>query len=544
MKGCFIRSRSDWIDNGEKPTKMFCNLEKRNFLSKNISCIQREDGTFIYEPENILKEANCFYKTLYSEQPTTNPDLKNEFKNDELPKLTNLEADMLEGILSLQEVSLTLKHMKNDKSPGSDGFSANFFKVFWKKLGDFVVRSINYSYNIGSLSITQKQGIITCIPKEGKPKQFLKNWRPICLLNTVYKLASGTIANRLKSTLNKLVNNDQTGFIKGSYMGDNTRLLYDIMSYTDCNQIPGLLMLIDFEKAFDTLSFSFIKQVFDFFNFGPMFKNWIALFFNNMENAVQLNGFLSDFFIIGRGCRQGDPISAYIFILCAEILAIKIRKCKQMKGITIDNEEYKISQFADDTYLLMDGSEETLNTTLQLLHSFSQYSGLNVNFEKTHVVWIGSLKYSTRSIKTRWKLVWGCTQFKLLGLNFDVDLPKMIELNYNDKLVKLENIIAHWNRRELTPLGRITVVKTLILPMFIHLFVSLPQPGEAICKVLNDKVLKFVWQGPSKIKAKVITKYFDEGGLKMLDINAFMKSLKLSWIRKVIQGQNKFTSLA
>ena len=275
-----------------------------------------------------------------------------------------------------------------------------------------------------------------------------------------------------------------------------------------------------------------------------MFKNWIALFFNNMENAVQLNGFLSDFFIIGRGCRQGDPISAYIFILCAEILAIKIRKCKQMKGITIDNEEYKISQFADDTYLLMDGSKETLNTALQLLHSFSQYSGLNVNFEKTHVVWIGSLKYSTRSIKTRWKLVWGCTQFKFLGLNFDVDLPKMIELNYNDKLVKLENIIAHWNRRELTPLGRITVVKTLILPMFIHLFVSLPQPGEAICKVLNDKVLKFVWQGPSKIKAKVITKDFDEGGLKMVDINAFMKSLKLSWIRKVIQGQNKFTSLA
>ena len=172
MKGGFIRSRSDWIDNGEKPTKMFCNLEKRNFLSKNISCIQREDGTFIYEPENILKEANSFYKILYSEQPTTNPDLKNEFKNDELPKLTNLEADMLEGILSLQEVSLTLKHMKNDKSPGSDGFSANFFKVFWKKLGGFVVRSINYSYNIGSLSITQKQGIITCIPKEGKPKQF------------------------------------------------------------------------------------------------------------------------------------------------------------------------------------------------------------------------------------------------------------------------------------------------------------------------------------------------------------------------------------
>ena len=107
---------------------------------------------------------------------------------------------------------------------------------------------------------------------------------------------------------------------------------------------------------------------------------------------VQLNGFLSDSFPIGRGCRQGDPISPYIFILCAELLEIKTKQCSDIKGITINGIEYKISQFADDTSLLLDGSDTSLNCALNMLHAFSLFSGLNVNFDKTNVIWIGALK--------------------------------------------------------------------------------------------------------------------------------------------------------
>ena len=106
----------------------------------------------------------------------------------------------LEGKLTYEEAGNTLKHMSNNKSPGSDGFSSEFFKIFWNKLGHFVVRSLNYGYEVSELSSTQKQGIITCIPKEGKPKQYLKNWRPISLLNVVYKIGSGSIAARLKKS--------------------------------------------------------------------------------------------------------------------------------------------------------------------------------------------------------------------------------------------------------------------------------------------------------------------------------------------------------
>ena len=98
-----------------------------------------------------------------------------------------------------------------------------------------------------------------CIPKENKCRNALKNWRPITFLNTIYKIASGSIASRIKTVLDKLISTDQTGFIKGRYIGENTRLVYDLLQFTEENNIPGLLLLIDFEKAFDSLSWSFIN---------------------------------------------------------------------------------------------------------------------------------------------------------------------------------------------------------------------------------------------------------------------------------------------
>lgn len=544
MNVFFVRSRANWVDNGEKATTYFCNLEKNHYTNKTIPFVERNDGKKVYSQNEILKETETLYKTLYTKVDNTSDfNIEDFLENANVSRLSKTQANDLEGLLSYKEVSETLKNMKNDKSPGSGGFTSNFFKVFWKQLGHFVVRSINYAFQKEELSITQKQGIITLIPKENKPRQFLKNWRPITLLNTVYKLASGTIANRLKSVLDSLIDNDQIGFIKGRYIGENTRLVYDIMNFTEINNIPGLLMLIDFEKAFDTLSLNFIKKTFDFFNFGPMFKKWISIFYIDVKTAVQLNGFLSNFFSIGRGCRQGDTISPYIFILCAEILAVKIRNSKDIKGIVINKEEFKISQFADDTSLFLDGSDKSLHSTLKVLHEFAHYSGLKVNFEKTNVIWIGSLKYSTRSIKTRWKLNWGTISFKLLGLMFHVDQRKMIDMNFNDKIDKIKNSITYWNRRELTPIGRITVVKSLLLPLLTHLFISLPNPDIQILHKINNLFFDFVWQGTPKIKRTIFIKDYAEGGLKMIDVYAFIKSLKLTWLRRLLTENKKWSTL-
>jgi hypothetical protein len=130
------------------------------------------------------------------------------------------------------------------------------------------------------------------------------------------------------------------------------------------------LILIDFEKAFDSISWNFLNNILKFFNFGESIKKWVKTFYNNIKSAVNQGGNLSEFFRIERGCSQGDPLSPYLFILCAEIIAIKIRENPKIKGIKVLHSEHEISQFADDTSVILDGSEESLNETLLELEIF------------------------------------------------------------------------------------------------------------------------------------------------------------------------------
>ena len=125
------------------------------------------------------------------------------------------------------------------------------------------------------------------------------------------------------------------------------------------------------------------------FNFGPSIIQWISTFYKNTQVAVNQGCNLSSFFNTERGCKQGDPISPYIFILCAEILALKIKLNEKIKGIKINNNDFILTQYADDTTVILDGSEESLNETLHELENYANISGLKVNFSKTHVVLTG-----------------------------------------------------------------------------------------------------------------------------------------------------------
>lgn len=118
----------------------------------------------------------------------------------------------------------------------------------------------------------------------------------------------------------------------------------------------------------------------DFLNCGPTIRQWVKIFYTNITSAVNQGGNLSEVFDIQRGCRQGDPLSPYIFLICAEILAIQIRKNEKIKGIAVGNIEKKISQLADDTSIILDGSEESLLETISTLHRFSEMSGLCINY--------------------------------------------------------------------------------------------------------------------------------------------------------------------
>ena len=129
----------------------------------------------------------------------------------------------------MQEASSAVAKLHNDKSPGPDGFTSNFFKLSWKHLGIFLVRFLNYSFKNGHLSLSQRQGMNTLIPKSGKSKDRIENWRPVSLLNTTPNILSAAIANRLRKVMDKLTSINQKGFMKNRYIGECIRTVYYTM---------------------------------------------------------------------------------------------------------------------------------------------------------------------------------------------------------------------------------------------------------------------------------------------------------------------------
>ena len=245
--------------------------------------------------------------------------------------------------------SVKLNEFKNEKSPGTDGLQAEFYKHFWEELHTDMLQCFDYAYDSGKLSISQRRGIITLIPKPNKDTTVLDNLRPISLLNTDYKILTKVIAKRLEKVLPRIINPDQTGYIKNRYIGENVRLISDIMNYTEENNIPGIALFIDFRKAFDTIERDFINNCLEKFNFGPIIKNWVKILYNNVSSCVLNNGFGSEFFPVERGVRQGCPLSGLLFVIGIEILGRAIKNDTGIKGIKVGEKEIKVSLYADDT---------------------------------------------------------------------------------------------------------------------------------------------------------------------------------------------------
>ena len=149
-----------------------------------------------------------------------------------------------------------------------------------------MLKALNHAYETGNLSITQKRGIIKLIPKKDADPHLIKNWRPLTLLNCDYKIATKAIANRLKNVIPKLIDNDQTGFIEGRFIGENILLIDSIIKYASSKNIPGLLLFVDFKKAFDSLDWTFIIRTLENFGFGTSFIHWIKLFCTDIESCV------------------------------------------------------------------------------------------------------------------------------------------------------------------------------------------------------------------------------------------------------------------
>ena len=222
----------------KKNSKYFCNLEKCHYTDKLIPKVIPEEGRELLDQKAILREQSKFYKNLYSTKDCSITEGQNDVffpsnQNDQFNVLTEFEKDLCEGLITKSEALASLKQMKRNKSPGIDGYSMEFYLFFWKDISDYLINSINTAYIKKEMSVTQKQGLIVTIPKPDKARYYLKNWRPITLLTVDYKIASAVIAERLKKILPKVISPSQKGYLKGRFIGENTRFLYDLMKITE-----------------------------------------------------------------------------------------------------------------------------------------------------------------------------------------------------------------------------------------------------------------------------------------------------------------------
>jgi len=253
---------------------------KRHYKNGVISQLKLGDNDFACSDKEILSECETFYRDIYSSKADRdNSRINDLFFGDASPKSFNLEEkEKCEGMLTKAECLQALKSMKSGKTPGSDGLPVEFYSVFWNEISDCLLNTVNFSYTEGKFSISQRRGIIKLIPKKMQIQPyFVKNWRPITLLNSDYKIAAKAIANRLQNVLPKLINSDQTGFLKGRFIGENIRLIDGLINHTAARNIPGLLMFLHFEKAFDSVEWSFIWKTLSSFNFLPSLISWIKL---------------------------------------------------------------------------------------------------------------------------------------------------------------------------------------------------------------------------------------------------------------------------
>ena len=328
-KGAQIRSRIKWVEESEKSTAYFLGLEKHHQRNNCIQSLKNKNIMYT-DPEDILNVAKDFYSELYTSQNPSSDEIDKYLNDIETPILSNKNRSSCEGFVEKEECEMAIKKMKLNKSPGKDGLPVEFYLTFWPEIKNVLVGMYNESFVKKKLPHSLRKSVITLIFKKGI-RTDIANYRPISLTNIDYKILAFTLASRIQSVIAEIVSPDQVAYVKKRFIGTNVRLISDVFNHYNYKNEDGVMMFLDFKKAFDSIEWDFIFSALDKFQFGEQFKQWIKLLYYRPIAAIKNNGYLSNDISLFRGVRQGCPVSALLFILCMEILSNSIKQNPNIK---------------------------------------------------------------------------------------------------------------------------------------------------------------------------------------------------------------------
>ena len=289
-----------------------------------IAALEDGAGGFVHSQEKIIQRLVEHFKEMFKKR--TVAEMDEPFVNKvDIKKISNREKNYLDLPLQLAELESALKRMAKNKSPGSDGFSVEFYQHFWSELKTFFFKMVNECVGTGILPITLREGILTLVPKPNRPRSEIKSYRPITLLNVSYKIIAAAVANRIKSVLPSIIDKDQTGFMKGRFIGDNTWLTYDLLHELKKEKRCALFVSIDIEDAFNAVGWEFARSVMRKRNFPDSMQKLFDMLYVGSYSRLFYNGHVSEKTMLERSCRQGDPLNPHMFLMVIECTLAMIR---------------------------------------------------------------------------------------------------------------------------------------------------------------------------------------------------------------------------
>ncbi|GKA30743.1 RNA-directed DNA polymerase, eukaryota [Tanacetum coccineum] len=455
-----------------------------------------------------------------------------EFPN----RLSLIQKEDLEAVVSVEEIKKAVWDCGVDKSPGPDGFTFGFYKRFWDLIGNDVVAAVKSFFDSGYFSKGCNSSFITLIPKIPDAK-LVKDFRPICLIGSLYKIISKILANRIVMVLGDLVNEVQSAFVADRQILDGPFILNEVYQWCKAKRKQSFVLKIDFEKAYDSVRWDYVDDVLSKFGFGEKWCGWIQECFRSSRGSVLVNGSPTSEFQFYKGLKQGDPLAPFIFILVMESLHLSFNRvvhAGMFQGIVL-NSSMHLSHlfFADDVVFMGQWNSKNIDTIIFVLKCFQRASGLCINVSKSKLMGIAVKDDYIHQAANRI----GCgilkTPFTYLGSKVGGNMCRIC--SWDEVVDKLIARLSKWKMKTLSIGGRLTLLKAVLGSLPIYHMSIFKVPKNVLHRMesirsrffngidLNSK--KAIWVKWSKVLASK-----EKGGLGVSSFYALNRALMFKWV--------------
>jgi hypothetical protein len=533
------RAKQYWFSQGDRNTAFFHSWANHRRKINSIRWIYDEQGQVWRKYKDISRVIVGYFKSLYSSQGSIRGE---ECLQSVLPKVTQeMNAWLLHPFLD-DEVRAALFQMHPLKSPGPDGFPAIFYQKNWDVVGKDVCCAVLSFLNGGQFDPSLNATNIVLIPKVSSPSQ-ITDFRPISLCNVLYKIISKVLANRLKSILPHIISPEQSAFVPGRLITDNVLVGFETL-HTMASRLSGkegfMALKLDMSKAYDRIEWDFLEAMLRKLGFADQWINLIMSCVRTVSFSILINGRPNGQFNPSRGLRQGDPLSPYLFILCAEALCSSINKAVMdgdLHGIPISRKGIRINQlyFADDCLLFCKANMGEWRRFQGVLSTYEAASGQKINREKTALFFIRNTKQEVREAISQ-EIGAGCSkQFeRYLGLPTLIGRSRVSSFNHIKGRIWCK--LNGWKEKLLTHAGKEILLKSVIQanPTYTISVFRLP---KTLSKEINSLMSKFWWSFKDNFNRiswcswKKLGQKKEAGGMGFRELDCFNMALlaKQGW---------------